>query len=88
MLSSRMGSADLALVDAQHQRSLDDIRQCLHLLVTKHCLEQREDTLCRGRVWSEGKDDLRSLSPRRKLGAIHSPPMQHLLSECVALLAL
>ena len=34
-------SADFALVDAKHQRCLNDVRQGFHLKVTKHCLEQR-----------------------------------------------
>ena len=52
-------SAHLALVDAQHQRSLDDVRQRLHLLVAEHRLEHGENTL--GRVGCEGEDDLRRL---------------------------
>ena len=40
--------AYLALVVAQHERRLDDISQCGHLLVTKHQLEQRKDALRKG----------------------------------------
>ena len=63
-------SAHLALVGAQHQRCLDDVRQRLHLLVAEHRLEHGEDTLRRGRVGCEGKDDLRCLRPHRELGAV------------------
>ena len=37
--TSAMGSAHAALVDAQHQRRLNDAGQRLHLLVAEHCLE-------------------------------------------------
>ena len=39
-----IGLAYYALVVAQHERRLDDVRQCGHLLVTEHPLEQRELT--------------------------------------------
>ena len=54
-----------ALVVAQHERHLDDIRQCGHLLVTKHQLEQGEDALRRCRVGREGEDDLSRLAQVR-----------------------
>ena len=53
-------SAHRALVDTQHQRRLDDFRQRIYLLVPKHGLEQREDTLSRGGVGRECKDDPRN----------------------------
>ena len=40
-----IGLAYWALVVAQHERRLDDVRQCGHLLVTEHPLEQREHPL-------------------------------------------
>ena len=61
-------SAHAALVDAQHQRRLDDICERLHLLVAKHRLEHGEDTLCRSRIGREGEDNLCSLRPRWELG--------------------
>ena len=42
--SHLIGLAYYALVVAQHERRLDDVRQCGHLLVTEHPLEQRELT--------------------------------------------
>jgi hypothetical protein len=65
-------SAHLALVDAQHQRRLDDVCQRLHLLVAEHRLEHGEHALRRGRVGREGEDDLRRL--RQQLRALHSTP--------------
>ena len=74
-------SADTALIHAQHQRRLDDICQCLHLLIAEHRLEHREDALSRGRVRSEAENNLRCFRPCWEFGAIRSPPEQHLLRE-------
>ena len=56
-------SADFALVDAKHQRCLNDVRQGFHLKVTKHCLEQRKSMLRSNRVQSESKHDPRRICP-------------------------
>ena len=47
-VSALYGSAHAALVDAQHQRRLNDVGQRLHLLVAEHGLEHGEHALRRG----------------------------------------
>ena len=38
-------SSDRALVVLEHERRLDHVRQCTHLHIAKHDLEEREDAL-------------------------------------------
>ena len=49
-----------ALVNAQHERRLNDVGEGLHLLITEHRLEQREHALCGSRVGRECENDLRT----------------------------
>jgi|EP00966_Prymnesium_polylepis_P295459 hypothetical protein len=72
-------SAYGALVDTQHEGSLNDVGEGLHLLITEHCLEQREHTLCSSRVGRECEKHLRRFGRRWELAAVDCPPVQHLV---------
>ena len=71
-------STDCALVVLEHERSLDHVRERRHLCVTKHQLEEREDTLGGRRVGSERADDLHRERPRRELLAVVGPEKEDL----------
>ena len=46
-------SPEGALVVRKHERGLEVVGEGDHLLITKHILEEREDTLAPRRVWRE-----------------------------------
>ena len=68
------------LVVFEHEGRLDHVRQCGHLHLAEHELEEREDTLCSRRVGCERADDLHGESPRRKQVAVVGPEEEHVSS--------
>ena len=63
-------SAHRTLIVAQHERRLDHVRQREHLILAKHELQEREDSLRRRRVGCEGADDAHRKRPRREVLAV------------------
>ena len=59
-----------AVVVAQHERTLDEVRQRRVLVHAKHGLEQREESLRDCRRWRNREDDLGCLTPCGHLGAM------------------
>jgi hypothetical protein len=76
-------SASFAIVAAEHDGSLDVVRQRGCRLIAEHGLEHGEDALGRRRGGREGEDDPRCIGPRRKLNAVDLPSVEHTLGEGV-----
>ena len=69
-------SADVALIVAQHQRALHEVRQRVELLLAEHRLDEGEDALARRRARRHGEDDARGLGPRRGRRVVDAPPLE------------